>query len=366
MEKNKIKIIYILNSFALGGAEKLVLDLCRNIDKEQFEIAVCSVVGGGHLEKEFRKLDLPVTRFEKKTKLGLGVLRQLIKYLKKEKPDIVHTHLFGGDAWGRFAAIINRVPVIISTEHSINLDEGWLKRQIKFIFSWFTDKIIAVSKTVKDNSIKLNKIKPDKISVIYNGIDIKKFSFRGFQPIDLVKTINGVIVARLEEVKGHKYLINALPLIIKKYPDFVLNIVGTGSLEKELKEQVNNLNLQDKVIFWGQRLDPENILPKMDLFILSSLWEGLGVVLLEAQAVGLPVITSDIPGIKEVVEDNKTGLVFKPQNPHDLFKNLDKLLSDAELQKKIVENAHKQIKEKFTVEKMINGYSDLYLELIKN
>ena len=362
---NKIKIVYIISSFALGGAEKLLLDLCRKLDKEKFEIYVCSMTGSGPLHGEFEKLDIKVTVFFKPTKLGLGVIWQIFKYLKSIKPQIVHTHLFGGDTWGRIAAIWAKVPVIISTEHNINLDESFVKKLVKLILSWFTNKIIAVSQGVKEYSIAIEKIKPAKIEVIYNGIDLNKFTFHGFKPLE-INNIKAIVVARLHEQKGHKYLLEAMPMICKKYSNFILNIVGTGDLLKNLKEQAASLGITNKVIFLKQQLEIEKILPQMDLFILPSVWEGLGIAILEAQAVGVPVLASNIGGLKELIEQKKTGLLFEPKNPPAIFAAVDLLLSNPELAKHMVEQAHRQVQEKFTLEKMVNGYSDLYLSLVKD
>jgi len=361
----KIKIVYIINSFALGGAEKLLLDLCRQLDRQKFEPYVCTAVAGGPMAEDFEALGLPVKIFIKKSKLGLGVIWQLVKFLKEVKPQIVHTHLFGGDTWGRIAAILAGVPIIISTEHNINLDESWLKKLIKFKLAIFTKKIIAVSQSVKNYSVKKEKINPKKIAVIYNGIDLHKFSFRGYQSIDLHNKISAVTIARLEPQKGHYYLIDAMPLIIKKYPNFILNIVGAGNLENELKNQAKDLGLQDHVVFWGRRTDPENILPAMALFILPSIWEGLGIAILEAQAVGVPVLASKVGGIMEIIESGKTGLLFAPKNSEAIFQSIEKLLSDSDLQQKIVKNAHEQVKEKFSLENMVQAYEDLYLELAR-
>ncbi|MCX6745808.1 MAG: glycosyltransferase [Candidatus Parcubacteria bacterium] len=362
---NKIKIVYIISSFALGGAERLLLDLCRKLDKEKFEIYICSVTGGGPLLGEFEKLDVKVKVFQKKTKLGLGVIWQIFKYLKSIKPQIVHTHLFGGDTWGRIAAIWARVLIIIVTEHNMNLDESWLKKKIKLILSWFTDKIIAVSQGVKEYTIKIEKIKPAKIEVIYNGIDLEKFAWRGFKPIGFAN-IKALVVARLHEQKGHKYLLEAMPLICEKYPNFILNIVGTGNLLKNLKEQAANLGIINKVVFWEQQLEIEKILPQMDLFILPSIWEGLGIAIIEAQAVGVPVLASNIGGLKELIEHKKTGLLFEPKNPQAILKTVDLLLSNPDLVKQMVENAHNQVKEKFSLEQMVKSYTDLYLNSVKN
>jgi len=363
--QNKIKIVYIINSLALGGAEKLLLNICRFIDKEKFEVFVCTVNGGGPLLDEFEKLDITLKIFQKKSKLGLNVIGQIYRFLKEIKPQIVHTHLFAGDTWGRIAAIFAKIPIIIVTEHNLNLDEGFIKKLIKLILSWFTDKIIAVSGGVRDYSIKIEKIKADKLEVIYNGIDLTKFAFRGYKPIDLAN-VKAVVVARLEKQKGHQYLIEALPLILKKYPNFVLNILGTGSLLADLKSQAGSLGLLNKVVFWEQQLEVEKILPQMDLFILPSVWEGLGIAILEAQAVGVPVLASNVGGIKEIVTDKKTGLLFEPKDPQGIFEAVDNLILNPNLQKEIVDNAYNQVIKKFSLDQMIKAYTDLYLNLIKN
>jgi len=362
---DKIKIVYIINSFALGGAEKLLLNLCRSLNKEKFEIFVCSATAGGPLANEFEKAGLAIKIFQKRTKLGLSVIWQIYKFLKEVKPQIVHTHLFGGDTWGRLAAILAGIPVIISTEHSINLEEGWLKKKIKLVLSWFSKKIIAISEGVRDYSIKAEKISPKKLAVIYNGIDLKTFQYRGFRPIQAGQLINAAVTARLEKEKGHKYLLAALSKINKKYPNFTLNIIGTGSLEADLKQQAANLGVLEKIVFWGQQLEPEKILKNMDLFILPSLLEGLGIVLLEAQAIGVPVLASNVGGIKEVIKDNETGLLFEPQNAQAIFEAVNALLSNQALAKKLIENAYAQVQAKFTLAKMVEAYEKLYLELVK-
>lgn len=356
---NKIKIVYIINNFVLGGAERLLLDVCRKLDKNKFEITVITIIGNGPLLAEFKKLPINLRIFQKKSKLGLGLICQIRKELKKIKPQIVHTHLFGGDTWGRLAAILAGVPVIISTEHNMGENETWVMKKIKLILSWFTAKIIAVSQGVKDYSVKVEGIKAEKIEVIYNGIDLARFTYRGVKDLD-AKKIEAVVVGRLEEQKGHQYLISAMPKILEKYSGFILNIVGQGSLEKSLKEQVRQLGLKDKVNFKGTSTEVEKILAQMDLFILPSVWEGLGIVILEAQAAGLPVLASNVGGIREIIKSGQNGLLFEPKDPEAIFKTVDKILSNSELRKQIVETANAQVKAKFSLEGMVGKYEEVY------
>lgn len=364
MEK-KIKITYLIDTFFIGGAERLLLDICRKIDRNRFEVQVWAVVCGGPLEKDFKSLGIPVKVFKKKSRLGLGLIGQLCKELKQTKPDIVHTHLFGADTWGRLAAVLAKVPVIISTEHNMNLDYGWLKKIIKLVLSLFTDKIVAVSQAVKEYSVAKGKIKAAKIAVIYNGIDLTRFKFRGYHKIEPAKISAGVL-ARLAEQKGHKYLIEAIPLILAKYPGFTLHIWGEGALRSELQVQAKDLAVSKNVMFQGKTGQPEKVLPQLDLFIFPSVWEGLGIAVLEAQAVGLPVVASRIPGVDELIKNKETGLLFAPKDPRAIAAAVLAVLDNEQLQQKIVKQAHDQVQTKFSLEKMVNSYSNLYLDLIKH
>jgi len=203
MLKDKIKIIHIITSLNIGGAEKLLLDLTQNIGREKHEVKVATVIKGGVLVSEFEKAGIEVKIFKKKGKLGMGVIWKIFRYLRREKPQIVHTHLFGGDTWGRIAAILARVPIIISTEHNTNIDEGISKRIVKKFLSFFTAKIIAVSEAVKKYSIQKDHISGKEMEVILNGVQMNKFlsiSQKEFGDPPIIG-----IVGRLEEQKGHKY-----------------------------------------------------------------------------------------------------------------------------------------------------------------
>lgn len=361
-DSKKIKIVYIITTLLRGGAERLLVDLAANINRNKFDVSVISLIRGGPLAEILEDQGIEVAVFSKKTKLGLGLLWQVYKYLKNKKPQIVHTHLFGADAWGRLAAILAGVPVIISTEHNINLSESWLKRLIKKFLSLFTDKIIAVSEGVKEYSIQKDKISSKKIEVIYNGIDLEKFSFRGARKIDL-NNIRAGVIARLSEQKGHLYLIRATPDIAKKYPSFSLKIIGRGELGERLKKEVRRLKLEKQVEFWGERNDIAEILKELDLFILPSLWEGLGIAVLEAQAVGVPVLVSNAGGLKEIVKDRENGILFEPGKSEDIFKAVDWALAHQDELILMVRQARKDAEERFDIRKMVLGYERVYKEL---
>lgn len=358
----KIKIIYIITSLNFGGAEKLLLDLVKNLSKERYEVGVATVVANGPLVSEFKKEGVAVKIFEKRSKIGIGVIWQIYKYLKQERPRIVHTHLFGGDTWGRVAAILAHVPIIISTEHNTNLDEGNLKRLVKKFLSFFTKKIIAVSQAVKNYSVAVDHINEKKMIVISNGIDINKFAAIPEKKYSSPPVIG--IVGRLEKQKGHEFLFKALNLI-KDIP-WMLWIVGEGSLKTRLKKLVKDLNLQERIIFLGTKSNIVEILSQIDIFVLPSLWEGLGLAVLEAAAAGKPIVASRVGGIPEIIEEKKNGLLVRPKDVQDLSRALRWMLTHEDEAAKMGQRARKIVKEKFDIKEMVEAYEKLYEELIKS
>jgi len=361
MNDKKIKLVQIITSLGYGGAERLLFDLVRNLDKKNYDVSVVCVVRGGPLVKEFENLGIDVKIIGKPTKLGLGAVYKIYKYLKVKKPKIVHTHLFGGDTWGRMAAILARAPVIISTEHNINLDEGFIKRVFKRFLSGLTTQIIAVSQAVKDYSVKTDRINPDKIEVIYNGVDLKKFY--NPRPEFFANKIPVIgVIARLDEQKGHRYLLEALARI-KDY-NFEVWLVGDGSLKNKLAKQAEALSIKNKVKFFGAKDDVRPILDKIDLFVLPSLWEGLGIAVLEAGAAARPVISTKVGGVPEIISDKKTGLLVEPKDPAGLAEAIKWILENQLKAQTMALALQKEVKEKFSLEKMVKEYDSLYQSLV--
>jgi len=387
----KIKLTHIICSLGYGGAERFLIDLIKNTNKEKYEISVLCVVEGGPLVKELELNGVKTFIIGKKTKLGILTIWKIYKYLKKQKIQIVHTHLFAGDTWGRIAAVLARTPIIISTEHSTNFNEGIIKRLVKKILSHFTDKIIAISKTVKENSQKRDWINPKKIEVIYNGIDLEKFSLplltpsrnefgtktnskinKEISPLSFslakeeMKKVSIILgfVGRLEKEKGVEYLIEAMGLIKKTDYNLRLKIIGEGHQRKKLETMRNQLELKDKIEFLGNKNNQAEIYQKIDILIIASLWEGLSIVALEAMASGVPIIASNVGGLQEIIKNEENGLLFEPENSKILaekilwaIENYDKMISMAK-------KAKIKVKE-FNIKKKAERYEKIYKKLLK-
>ncbi|MBI5071375.1 glycosyltransferase [Candidatus Falkowbacteria bacterium] len=356
----KIKIIHIITGLPFGGAETMLFDLARRLSADNFEVKVATAVRGGPLVQDFKEAGIEVRIFEKRGKIGLGLIFKLWRFLRREKPDIVHTHLFGGDTWGRIAAVLARVPIIISTEHNTNLDEGWAKRKLKKFLSHFTKKIVAVSEAVKNYSVVYDKIRAKKIVVVQNGIDLEKFISSSEKDFGDPPIIG--VVGRLEEQKGYKYLFEALNLI-KTIP-WILWVVGDGSKKSELERLAKDLNLRERIIFLGARRNIAEILNQIDIFVLPSLWEGLGIAVLEAAAAGKPIVASRVGGIPEIIEEDRTGILVEPKNVKSLADGLEHILLGSAEAKEMGARARAMAEEKFGVEKMVGSYENLYKELV--
>jgi L-malate glycosyltransferase len=352
----KIKIIYITGPLVFGGAERFNIDLVNNLDKNIFDPQIISIHNKDFVGEEFDKQGLKIKKFIKKYKIDLGLIFKLRKYLKSEKPDIIHTQLFAGDAWGRIAAILAGVPAIVLTEQNVTSNDIWLRRKVKYILSFFTHKTFAISQGVKESMIK-EGISTKKLQVIYNGIEIDKFKNTEFKlNTDAPIFFN---IGRLEKQKGQIYLIQAFKILLKKYPQAELWIAGSGSLEKELKTESKELS---NVKFLGTRKDIADIFKQIDIFVLPSLWEGMGVVLPEAMLARKPIIASNVPAVKEVVKDNKTGLLSEPKDVNKLAKKMEKYLVDKNFAKKMADSAFNFAKEKFDIKNITKQYETEYLE----
>ena len=293
-----------------GGAERFLIDLIINLDQEVFEPSLILFKWGGEWLKELAVHEIPVKIFNKKYKLDFFNFRQILLAVKEIKPDIVHTQL-GGDIYGRLAAKILKVPLLLSTEQNVNPDEDFLHHFLKKITSHWTDRIIAITKAVQADLLARYQVEPEKIVVIPNGLAINKFLIHSKNLAEGNRLADRPLIfgnmGRLSPQKGQTILINAWAKLKNNRIDCL--IAGSGKLEGEFKKLINNLNLENKVKLIGLVSTPETFLGSLDAFILPSLWEGQGLVLLEAGLVGLPIIASAVDGIKELIDETTGWLV---------------------------------------------------------
>lgn len=360
----KINLAFVLCGLNYGGAERFTLDLIKQLPTNIFNVHLLTIKGGGGLLNEFSSTNCRLRLFNKTSKLGLLTLARLLSYFKQNRIDIVHTQLFAGDTWGRLAAILAGTPVIISTEQNINLDEGRFKKLVKKILSLWTDNIIAISQAVADYQINVEKISAKKITVIYNGIDLNRFPYQTNYQLRQPTTLG--IVGRLEPQKGHAVAFQAFMEIIKRYPKTKVLIVGHGSQKPTLKKLSARLKIETNIIWQEPQTDTSSIYNKLDLLLIPSLWEGVSITALEAQAAGLPIIASDTGGLREAVINGQTGYLVPRGDVQALTDKILEAMNNPEILEKIRSAGRLRAEKLFDIKNTAKQYERIYRQLYEN
>lgn len=346
-----------------GGAERLVVDLLLALDRQRFSPALLLFKDEGQGREERRRLGaagIPIFGLKKKGRFDLNNFRQLYRFLKTLKPDIIHTHL-GGDIYGRLAGHFAAPrAIIVSTEHNLNHGENLAVACLKRLSARFAAKIIAVSQAVKEDAKHRYHLPEEKFELIYNGIDLNRFQSLPAPAKD--GHFLAVALGRLAPQKGFTTLIAAWKKI--KLPDWRLEIAGLGSEKESLEKQIKDCELTAAVSLVG-RQESVSFLGRADLFIMPSLWEGLGLAALEAAAMGKPVIASRIDGLAEIFDDTSAWLV-PAGDSEALAKTIAYVAQNINQEEVLmkIEKAKRIVRENFSLEKALASYQALYEGLL--
>ena len=369
MSRPRARVVYLAHTLAVGGAEEMVLNLVRYLPPE-FDRAVVCIDKPGPIGEEVRKTGVPFHALGLQPGLRRPIdLLRLQQFIHRCEPTIVHTFLLTASLYGRFAALLARVPIVIGTEVNIyerkqpmhRIAESWLMRQ--------TDAVIASAGSVRDFYIDQINADPDKVVVIYNAVDWSQLQttmtravFRKEMGLTADAPVAGII-ARLTEQKAHRYLFDAMAARAELATLHLL-VIGDGELRDELRQRVDQLGLGGRVHFAGARRDLGNILGAIDMFVMPSLWEGLPLSLVLAMGAGLPVIASRVAGIPEVVQDNVSGLLVDPGDAVDLATAMVRVLQDEELGARLGQEGRAFVRPRFGVDGYIASMTALYDKLL--
>lgn len=372
-----VKVMYLCESLRVGGAEQLILTTVKNLDRDKFFPIVCSIREKGRIGREIEDLGITVVSLGIEPNFfNFKLLYKLLKIIKANKPQILHCHLFYANYFGRLAAIITRVTVVIITEHGTYSNfKKFYHHWIDFILSLFTSRIIAVSKAVREYLCKQSLISFRKVNVIYNAVDIDRFDKVYELNKNLMRKRLGSYdsdlligcVSTIVPWKGQAILLKAFAKIVEIIPSAKLYIIGRSNheFEEQLDNFIQDNGLLENVHFLGERRDIPEILKALDIFVFPSLTEGLGISLLEAMYMGIPPIASNIEGITEVIEHGKDGLLFNTGNSRILSDSILRLINDREKALKIGLNAREKIKENFSPSHYIDKLQLLYMQLLE-
>lgn len=368
-----IKLAYIILSEKIAGTEIHVLNLVKGIQSDSsFEVTV--ICGGGILADAFRNLNIRVIEVKTSNKYDCRTGMKLYQILKKGKYDVVHTHLGISGLLGRIAAKLAGIKIILMTEHSwcmYNDEYSFFTNKVHLfayaLLANITNKIIAVSNSVRSFLIEEIGISSNKVVLIHNALDFSAFkkeekSVRKYQGRRRKRTFIIGVIGRLEKEKGHVYLLEAIKLLNRK--DVFLWIVGDGTLKEFYGEKCRQWLIEDQVFFYGYMDNRKigSLYRNIDILVVPSLRETFGLVVLEGMFYKKPCIVTEIGGLKEIVVDRINGLLVKEGSAASLKKAITELLEDDNLREKIAQKGYETVSKYYKFETMIKEIKMLYLK----
>jgi glycosyltransferase involved in cell wall biosynthesis len=361
-----LTILHTESAKRWGGQERRTFAEAVEFKKRGHRVII-AVQPGSALGKHAREVGIEAREIGMRNRDILKAFFQLFSLIKRERVDIVNTHS-SKDSWiASFAACLALRPRLIRTRHvSIPIS----KHPLNIIYK-LPHKIITCGEAIRKRMIEVNRFPPEKIVSIPTGVDVERFNpdrvkenIREELGIDQdTPLVGNISIIRTE--KGYPYFLEAAQEILKIKPETRFLIVGHEPKGDTLTQEVRKRGLEDKVIMPGLRKDIPQVLATLDVFVLSSLREGVPQGVTQALAMEKPIVATDVGGVPELIKHNQTGLLVSPANSETLAKAILELLEDREKAKKLGENGRRLVEEKFSQETMIEKIENLYRELLK-
>jgi glycosyltransferase involved in cell wall biosynthesis len=372
----KIKVLQMIDKSFLGGGQINLLSLAESLDPQLFDVSVCTS-GHGPLVDALQRKNIPHFSLSFSKRFRRKALEDIASFLQTHRFDILHTH--GGIAgfYGRMASRTSDTPrVVVHTLHGIHylhyrnimlrmlyeLQERYLAR--------FTDAVIFVSEADQRKGTHRKLVPAGKQILIKNGIDYSACEIQAQRNPDGLEREQDIprplvgCIARLHRQKGIAHLLEAVGTIRRTFPDVKVWVVGGGPLETKLERLCERLRVSSHVSFLGERQDVPQLVSCFDVFVLPSLWEGLPYSLLEAAALGKPVVATDIDGVRELIKHEQTGLLVPPRDPIFLAEAVVRLLRDRDYALHLGQNLKASVRSTYTLVRMVSQVQDLYLKLL--
>jgi len=367
--KKKV-IAYVCEALG-GGVRKHLVDLLDHIDKEKYELHV--IHGVSRMDSVFinatERLNsvkfYSVNEMEREVniKRDFAAIKKTIKILKKIKPDVVHCHSSKAGVLGRVAAKFLRIKKVYYTPHGYIVQDPNISKKKKQFFCFIekvlanklTTKVIHVSQGEEAEAIRNNILDKEKSIVVYNGMNIP---YR--EEASIHKSFNIVTIARMDDQKNPWDAIKIVEGLLKDYPQIKYTYVGDGKYYEEIAEYVKNNRLEKNIKLPGFMDNPYEVLKDADLFLLTSLYEGLPYALIEAMAFKVPLLASDVTGNNELIVNDYNGFLYNLDNIEEGKSKLQVLINDKNKLMDMSKNANQHFLNNFTIEKMIQTYDRLY------
>ncbi len=364
-----LKVLQLIPTLDRSGAEKQMVILAKGLPRDRFQVEVATLTRLGAFEAELVAAGIPVTPIGKRLKLDPLALARLVGFLKAGRFDVVQTWIFAANTYGRVAARLAGVPVVVVAEMAVDLWKGRSDRFVDRKLAPWCDRLVGNSHAVVDFYRQLG-VPDDRLAMIYSGTDddeppvIDRAAVRaelGFEADAPLVLFAG----RLAEQKRVADLLKAIDLLQHVQPDMRTLIVGEGPLRDRLEEQAHAFQLDSRLRFLGHRDDVPRLMAASDLVVLPSSYEGLPNVVLEAMRLRKPVVATSAPGTTEVVLDGETGVLVPIGNVMLLARAIRDLVRDPARRHRLGEAGRARVETHFRADAMVAQFADLYETLAR-
>lgn len=377
--EKRLRVLHV-TATTTGGVGLMILFLVKHLDPRSFESAVA--FGRGYLlDRQFDDCGVQVYTLSTSRHVGIvSVLRgtfEVYRILSRGRYDIVQTHTSVGGLVGRLGAWMARTPVVLWTVHGLGAHAGhpawkrFLLRGIESALDWLTDHYVAVSRDLRDEGVRAGIYRANKVTVIPNGLQLDHVP-AAFDA-DAKRKALGIpagcpvigTVTRLEPQKANDVFVRAVARISREVPNLVVLIAGDGPERTELEALAAMLGIADRIRFLGWRDDAVELLGVLDVFCMTSRWEGCPMVLLEAMAMRRPVVATDIGGVREIVVGQETGLLVAQDDPDAMADAVVRLLAAQDVRDRMGAAGRMRVEQHFGAEGMLGAYARLYRDLAR-
>lgn len=366
-----MRILFLSTSMGMGGADKQVLSAAQVLRSRGQDVMIVSLVPLGPMGLEARRTGIPTESLEMPRGVPhpWGMLR-LIRLVSRWKPDVLHSHMVHANLMARALRLVVPVPVMVATIHNI-YEGGPLWMWAYRLTNRLVDGITIVSQAAADRFIGERIVPRELLRVVPNGVDLDRFcdlpsearaSLR--QSLGIDERFAWIAVGRFEIAKDYPTMLRAFAEIRQQQPRTVLLLVGRGSLQPETEALVRELGLEQSVRFLGVRQDVPQLMSAADGYLMSSAWEGMPMVLLEAAAAGLPIVATRVGGNHEVVREGDTGFLVESRNPAALAGAALRLMALAQSERRTIgRRGREHVRARYALDRVADQWENLYREL---
>jgi glycosyltransferase involved in cell wall biosynthesis len=365
----KLRVLVLIDRpITTGGGERVASVLASMLDANRFERLLCSTrsTPAKTFEAELAESGVRVLVLERTSKISVKAWWPLVRLLRRERIDVLHAHKFGSNLWGTILGRLTRVPVVVAHEHSWSYEGQPVRRFLdRDVIARGADVIVAVSREDRRRMIEVERIKPETIRFIPNGIAPPERTGHDVRA-ELGIARDAPVVATVGQLRPEKaleVLIEAAGLLAPRFPGLKVVVVGHGPVEDDLHRRVADAGLQDTVLFPGRRNDVPDVLAAIDVAVCCSDFEGSPLSVMEYMAAAKPVVATTVGGVPDLIEDGVHGLLVPPRRPDELADAIAVLLTDPARGKEMGERALVRQREEFSLAAFVRRAEDLYEEL---